>query len=159
MKRKMQQEDNNVSPVTPGEDFRAMLSRMEAAGHVKRTSRPVKPQHFSALCTRAPGVFLAEKVEGYDFSMVGGVFWTRARTAASMGWPEAELGRKFAAGVSRPFAPVEVSEAPCHENVVTHDDVDLSAIPIPLMHEKDGGPYLSSGIVFADEPGVGVNVG
>ncbi len=159
MKRKMQQEDNNVSPVTPGEDFRAMLSRMEAAGHVKRTSRPVKPQHFSALCTQAPGVFLAEKVEGYDFSMVGGVFWTRARTAASMGWPEAELGRKFAAGVSRPLAPVEVSDAPCQENIVTHADVDLSAIPIPLMHEKDGGPYLSSGIVFADEPGVGVNAG
>jgi 2,5-furandicarboxylate decarboxylase 1 len=141
------------------EDFRAMLARMEAQGHVTRMKKPVKPQHFSALCTKAPGVLLAEKVEGYDFSMTGGVFWTRARTAASLGWPEGELGRRFAAAVARPIPPVEVADAACQEHVSTGDDVDLSNIPIPFMHEKDGGPYLSSGIVFANEPGVGVNVG
>ena len=43
------------------EDFRAMLARMEAQGHVTRMKKPVKPQHFSALCTKAPGVLLARK--------------------------------------------------------------------------------------------------
>jgi 2,5-furandicarboxylate decarboxylase 1 len=132
---------------------------MGAAGHVQKISKTIKPQHISALCAKAPAAILCEAVEDYDIPVVGGLFWTRARTACALGWPEGELGRRFAAGVAKPLAPVMVTDAPCQETVVSGDDVDLTALPIPFMHEKDGGPYISAGVVFANEMGVGLNAG
>lgn len=142
-----------------GEDFRGMLARMEAAGHIRRVGKPIKPQHISALCHQAPAAVLCEAVEDYTTPVVAGLFWTRARTAAALNWPEGELGRRFAAAVARPQPPIIVDEASCQEVVVSGDDVDLTVLPIPFMHEKDGGPYISAGVVFAEEPGVGLNAG
>jgi 2,5-furandicarboxylate decarboxylase 1 len=148
-----------VSIETKEEDFRAMLARMEREGRLARIRKPVKPQHVSALCAQAPSALMCEKVEGYDIPIVGGIFWTRSRTASALGWPEAELGRRFAAAVARPVAPVVVNDAPCQQVVVQGDEVDLTALPIPFMHRKDGGPYISAGVVFANEEGVGINAG
>ncbi len=116
------------------EDFRAMLVRMEAAGQLRRIAKPIKPQHISALCARAPAAILCESVEDYAIPVVGGLFWTRARIACALGWPEGELGRRFAAGVAWPLAPVTVTDAPCQETMVTGADVYLTALPIPFMH-------------------------
>ena len=55
--------------------------------------------------------------------------------------------------------PVLVNDAPCQDVVATGDDVDLTALPIPFMHEKDGAPYISAGVAFADDPELGPNAG
>jgi 2,5-furandicarboxylate decarboxylase 1 len=54
---------------------------------------------------------------------------------------------------------VLVNDAPCQDVVATGDDVDLTALPIPFMHEKDGAPYISAGVAFADDPELGPNAG
>jgi 2,5-furandicarboxylate decarboxylase 1 len=141
------------------EDFRSMLSRMEAAGHVLRVAKPVQPQHISALCAQAPAAVLCEQVDDYGIPVIGGLFWTRARMASALGWSPGELAHRFAAGVAKPLAPVMVDDAPCQQTVVTGEDVDLTALPIPFMQEKDGGPYISAGVVIANEPGAGLNAG
>jgi len=45
-----------------------------------------------------------------------------------------------------PVKPVMVnrSQAPCKENIVTGEDVDLFSLPAPMVHEGDGGRYLST---------------
>jgi 2,5-furandicarboxylate decarboxylase 1 len=141
------------------EDFRGMLSRMEREGQLRRVTRPIHPRHISALCNQAPTALLCEKVEDYDVPVAGGIFWTRARTASALGWPEGELGQRFAKASAKPMAPVTISDAPCQEVVTTGDDVDLTALPIPFMHEKDGGPYISAGVAFAEDPEFGLNAG
>jgi 2,5-furandicarboxylate decarboxylase 1 len=141
------------------EDFRGMVARMERAGHVVRVRKPVSPRHVSALCAQAQGAVLYERVDGYDMPMVGGLYWTRARLAAALDWPEDELGQRFAAAVARPIAPQLVGDAPCQEVAVTGDAVDLTRLPIPFMHEKDGGPYISAGVAFAADPELGPNAG
>ena len=141
------------------EDFRDMLQRMERDGELKRTRKPISPRHVTALCNQAPAAVLCERVEGYDIPIAGGLYWTRSRTASALGWPAKEMGKRFAAGVARPVAPVMVSEARCQEVVITGDDVDLTALPIPFMHEKDGGPYVSAGVAFATDPELGLNAG
>ena len=45
--------------------------------------------------------------------------------------------------------PVLVTDAPVHENVITGDAVDLSALPVPKYSPDDGGPYITSGIVVS----------
>jgi 2,5-furandicarboxylate decarboxylase 1 len=141
------------------EDFRGMLSRMEQECHLRRVTRPVHPRHITTLCHQAQTALLCEKVDDYGIPVVGGIFWTRARTASALGWPEAELGRRFAQASAKPMAPVMISDAPCQEVVRTGDDIDLTELPIPFMHEKDGGPYISAGVAFAKDAEFGLNAG
>src|SRR5207237_5062067 len=47
----------------------------------------------------------------------------------------------------------------CHDVVRQCDDVDLTSIPIPMMHVKDGGPYISATLVVSKDPEYGRNVG
>src|SRR5262249_43800764 len=45
--------------------------------------------------------------------------------------------------------PRIVGDAPAQEIVQTGRDVDLTELPLPLLAEKDGGPYISAGVVMA----------
>ena len=139
--------------------FRTMLAGMEEAGQLRRIAKAVKPQHVSALCQQASTALLFDSVEGYDVPIVGGLLWSRERTAAALGWPAMEMGARFARGVARPLAPILVADAPCQEVVLTGDAVDLTDLPIPFLHQKDGGPYISAGVAFADDPTFGPNAG
>ena len=48
------------------------------------------------------------------------------------------------AGINAPIDPVVVGTGPCKEVIITGDDVDLNALPIPIWTpEKDAGPYLT----------------
>ncbi|HET7848899.1 MAG TPA: UbiD family decarboxylase [Pseudolabrys sp.] len=136
-----------------------MLARMERAGHLCRIKKPIRPEHITALCGKAPAAVICEAVEGYDIPVAGGLYWTRARMASALGWPEGELGARFAASVARPIAPEVVGRAACQDVVLTGDNVDLTALPIPFMHEKDGGPYISAGVAFANDEKLGPNAG
>jgi UbiD family decarboxylase len=44
----------------------------------------------------------------------------------------------------KPIPPVRVATAPCKENIVTGDDVDLMRLPAPMIHEGDGGRFLNT---------------
>ncbi len=148
-----------MEPDRCSEDFRGMLTRMESEGHLRRVTKSISPRHITALCGQAPAAILCQSVEDYDIPVVAGLYWTRARLASALGWPEGELGGRFARAAARPISPVVVTDAPCQEVVVTGDDVDLTALPIPFMHEKDGGPYISAGVAFAQDPELGPNSG
>ena len=45
-----------------------------------------------------------------------------------------------------PIKPIEVSkkDAPCKENIITGDDIDLYKFPAPMIHDGDGGRYLGT---------------
>jgi 4-hydroxy-3-polyprenylbenzoate decarboxylase/2,5-furandicarboxylate decarboxylase 1 len=46
-------------------------------------------------------------------------------------------------------------DAPCHE-VVIERDFDLTRFPIPTYSPKDGGPYVTPGIVVSKDPETGI---
>lgn len=141
------------------EDFRGMLERLEAGGGLRRCRQPIDLRYVPAVLRQADRPVLFERIEGYDLPLVGGLFWTRGRTAACMGWPETDMGRRFLAGSQAPVAPVVVDEAPCQEVVHLGEAVDLRRLPIPTMHERDGGPYISSGLVVSRDDEGNLNAG
>ena len=129
--------------------FRDTLARLDRAGALRRLRKEVDARHLSALVVKSDQPVLFERVRGFDIQVAGGLFWNRKRLAAALGWAEAELGTRFAAGVSAMIEPQMVHDAPAQEIVRTGGDVDLTELPIPLLAEKDGGPYISAGVVMA----------
>ncbi|MGW2489437.1 UbiD family decarboxylase [Streptomyces sp. NPDC001606] len=74
-----------------------------------------------------------------------------ARIALALGLPAESSGRAVMEAVvaarGRPgVPPVEVpaAGAPCKQNILRGDDVDLFAFPTPLIHGNDGGRYIQT---------------
>lgn len=141
------------------EDFRGFLRRLEENGELLRISREVDARYVSALVAQAGRAVLFEKVRGFAYPLVSGVVGTRRRLALALGAPEGELGKRFAEGCEKPLPPVVVDTGPVKEVVVKGEDVDLTIFPIPLLHVKDGGPYISGGVVYSSDPQYGLNAG
>lgn len=140
--------------------FRDVLGVLEQAGELRRVKKTVDPRHLSALAAQAKEATFFETIEGYpEWRVAGAVVSTRKRLALAMGCPEADVARRFEAGIRRPIEPTLVPSGPCQEVVRQGDDVDLTSIPIPLMHVKDGGPYISATMVVSKDPEYGRNVG
>ena len=129
--------------------FRDVITRLDREDGLLRLAKEVDARHLSALVVKAGRPVLFERVRGFEARVAGGLFWSRRRFAAALGWPESELGTRFAAGAHALVEPVAVDSAAAQEVVRTGRDVDLTALPIPLLAEKDGGPYISSGVVIA----------
>jgi 4-hydroxy-3-polyprenylbenzoate decarboxylase len=57
------------------------------------------------------------------------------------------------AAETAPVGAVLVESAPCQENVMTGDAVDLTALPFPWIHAADGGRYVNTfGVVVVRSP-------
>lgn len=74
-----------------------------------------------------------------------------ARIALSLGLPAASSGREIVAALvaGRERAGikprlVEKTAAPCKENVLLGDAVNLNRLPVPWLHEGDGGRFINT---------------
>jgi phenylphosphate carboxylase alpha subunit len=93
-----------------------------------------------------------EKIKDYPegFRIFGGPLATERRLAVSMGLSLDSTGllrniqKEYELRVRSRIKPVVVSKAPCKENVLMGDEVDLFLFPAPMIHEGDGGRYLGS---------------
>ena len=142
------------------QSLRSVVGRLAETGGLTRVAREVDARHMSALLVKAENPLVFERVRGFDFPVVGGLYWTRKRLAAALAWPEADLGLRFPQGIERMLDPVFVDDAPSQQVVRTGNDADLTTLPIPLLGEKDGGPFISAGIVLAHDQELGcVNAG
>ncbi len=76
-----------------------------------------------------------------------------ARLALSLGLPPTAAGRDLvealvAARAKAPLPPRSVQTGPCKENIRLGEQVDLTRLPAPLLHEGDGGRYINTYGVF-----------
>ncbi len=63
------------------------------------------------------------------------------------------LKRLTSAHGKPPVPPTVVADAPCFDNVFLGDDVDITTLPAPLLHQGDGGRYLNTyGCIVAQTP-------
>ncbi|WP_042420604.1 UbiD family decarboxylase [Streptacidiphilus anmyonensis] len=76
---------------------------------------------------------------------------TYSRIALALGLPADARGADIVTALAdarrrEPIPPevVERSAAPCKQNVMTGDEIDLLKFPTPLIHDGDGGRYIQS---------------
>ena len=141
------------------EDFRSFIAKLNENGELLRIHKQVDARYISSLVSQAQQAIYFEEVRGFDFPVVSGVLGTRKRIAVGMGCSLKEIGKKFSKAISNLIPPKIVKDGPCKEVVWKGQEVDLTRFPIPLLHEKDGGPYISGGVVCSHDPEYGSNAG
>lgn len=94
-------------------------------------------------------------LKGNKIPVVTGLTGNRKMFAQAMGVTVGEMSEHFAAAQSNPIQPVivENSKSPVKEYITK--DVNLYNLPIPIHHEKDGGQYITAGVVVAKNPKTG----
>ncbi|OKL57673.1 hypothetical protein UA08_06941 [Talaromyces atroroseus] len=152
----------------PHLNFRSFLSALREQGDLVDVKRSVDPNLEVAAVTRrvyeahAPAP-LFHNVSGTDlrsglFKILGAPVGLRkdkrelyGRMAIQLGLPVSATARDIVeklieARKAKPLEPVTVSAsgAPCKENILRGDQVDLTKWPIPRLHEHDGGNYLAT---------------
>ena len=109
-------------------------------------------------------MILFEKIKDYPegYTISNGTTGTWSRVALSMGMPKTasvrQIYKEYETRVVEKIPPklVKKSEAPCKENIMLGDDVNLYEFPMPLIHEGDGGRYVGTwDVVINEEPETG----
>jgi UbiD family decarboxylase len=117
------------------------------------------PVELADLTARTDGnekavLFKSAGAEGAE--IVANVTSNRARLALAFGVSPTELLAEIMRRLKTPQPIVTVSEAPVQQIVWTGDDADFTRLPVPFLHGRDGGPYLSSTLDFTINPETGL---
>jgi len=158
----------------PTEGFREWLDLLEDHGELCRVSAEVDWNlELSAitrvnLAKKGPGL-LFENIKGYQNGAYTRMVTCSASNARQirlmLGMEEQasdksvvkELRQRF----DKPLCPNIVNSGPVKENILTGDDIDLEALPVPFWNKSDGGRYIDTfGAVVTQDPEIGqINVG
>ncbi len=128
-------------------------------GLVKKISAEVdwnlELSHIAKLNEEASGpALLFENVKDYDTPVLTSACTTTERCAFIMGQPlDATLMDLYAAWARLgetlvPPKEVDKSTAPCKENILMGDDIDLYKFPVPQWYPLDGGRYIGTAHYF-----------
>ena len=139
----------------PFKDFREFIDKLEQEGEAQRIDEEVDWNlEAGAMLRRATEqdfpAPLFEKIKDYPkgHRLFGGSLANYRRIAIaidkSADTPQRELMEEYLQRKKRTIKPVLVKEAPCKENIFKEDEVDLLGLPVPFLHEGDGGRYLGT---------------
>ncbi|NLO80981.1 MAG: 4-hydroxy-3-polyprenylbenzoate decarboxylase [Xanthomonadaceae bacterium] len=162
-------------------DLREFLHKLEQSGELRRIRHPVSPRlemtEISDRVLRQGGpALLFESPAGYQMPVLTNLFGTPQRVAMGMGADSVdqlrEVGKLLAflkepdppkglrdAWQSLPIfrkvldmAPKTVSRAPCQQNVLEGDEVDLGKLPVQTCWPGDAGPLITWALVVTRGP-------
>ena len=140
--------------------FSDFLADLDAAGEISRIAKTVDPRDMSGLAAQNDKATVFEAVAGYPgWRVATALLSTRRRLAVTLGCAEDRIAQTFEAAAARAVEPEMTADAPCQEVVIEGDDVDLAALPYPIMHVHDGGPYISGTFVVSRDAEYGRNAG
>ena len=97
--------------------LRDVLADLEAAGEMRRISRPTDIRHIATLVDQSETALLFTNVLGYDMPVVSGVMTSRHRLAIAMGCEFSEIEALLRRGLASPIPPETIALKGLH-NVV-----------------------------------------
>jgi len=162
-------------------DLRDFIDMLERNGELKRVRQPISPHlEMTEICDRTlrrgGPALLFENPQGHRVPVLANLFGTPRRVALGMGAEDVselrEIGKLLAflkepeppkglkdAWNSLPLfkkvldmAPKTIRNAPCQEQVIEGDDVDLGRLPVQTCWPGDAGPLITWGLVVTKGP-------
>ncbi len=95
-----------------------------------------------------------ENIKESNMKIIAGICNTREKIARGISVTVPEITKKIMEATENPV-PVENIEG-VNKNYITQKKPDLSKIPVPTYYKKDGGAYLTAGVVIAKDPETGI---
>jgi len=152
--------------------MRDFIELGEKEGVVQRIKAEVdwdlELSHVAKLNEEKQGpALLFENVKGHDWPIITSVCTTTERLALIMGMPKdytlVQIMEEWVKLGDKKIEPkmVDKSAAPCKENIMLGDDVDLFKFPTPKWYPLDGGRYFGTAhFIITKDPETGwVNLG
>ena len=129
-------------------DLRSFIAKLEREDDLIRIEEAISPRfEVAAVLKHFDGgkALLFENVKGFETSVVGGVFGTRQRMFSAMGAEPESFHERLSRAIKNPTRCSE-GDGPV-KGVVGR--LGLSQIPVLMHFERDPGPYITSGILYA----------
>jgi len=135
--------------------FRDFVNELKEKGELKVVDAPMKKYLEMAGVFRAfqPTPVMGHTEDSSVRCVSKRIFPLKERVADYLGCEVGELGEKMSQAINFPSKPKKAANAPVLEKTMS----SLLEIPVPVHTEKDGGPYICSGIVIAKDPEYGTN--
>jgi UbiD family decarboxylase len=133
------------------DSLRNFLSKLEMEGNLKtveNASTEFEIAHYLRKFDGGPAV-LFKPVKGFQNPVVGGILTSKGRVAASIEVSEKSLHQRILYALNNPTSPRIVNWMD-EDRVISKPN--LNQIPVLRHFEKDGGKYITAGIVVAKTP-------
>jgi len=124
--------------------LRLFLEKMKP----KIIEKEIDKNEIPLIIKNDQSLILFKKIKGYDYQAVSGVCGTRDIIASWLGTTKEKLLFKIADAVQNPKKYEIVKDATCFEE----KSKDLDDLPLMKFYEKDGGEYIASGVIIAQDP-------
>ena len=131
------------------------VKALDEKGMLTRISRPVDTKYeISTLMKMLDGrAVIFSEVKGSSIPIIANICSTRDLVALGLGCGREDLISKLADAIDHP-KKARIIDAEGYEDI----GADLGKLPILTHYPKDGGPYISSGVVASNDDEYGVNL-
>jgi UbiD family decarboxylase len=145
-------------------DLRAFLQKIETEGELVQIERPVDPRYeVGAICfteLQQRGLehnraLLFTHVVGSKTPLAVNLVASPKRFFAALGVNDRREFRALWNQANQTLLPPVVvgkEEAPCQQEVLEGDEIDLLNFSVPIWNEKDGGPFFDLPCIFSRDP-------
>jgi len=132
-------------------DIRSYLDQLKKSGHLSIIKKRVSTKYeIAALTAKADGgnAILFENIKESKLRLVSNLVGTRARFAMAISATEPTIHDKVISAIENAKKPKIVPDAKFFEN----KSKDLSVLPIVTHFEKEPGPFITSSIIYSQNP-------
>ncbi len=140
-------------------NMRDWMQTLDAAEELVRVRKPVHPvENMGALLFGSrERALLFEEIDGFpNWTALGQAPANVRQAALALGVPLSDLIPEFSKRSRTRLTPVMVEDGPVREVVYEGDQVDVTRLPAHVCGEKDGGRFISSGLVISKDPDTGI---
>ena len=95
---------------------------------------------------------ILNNVNGFDIPIISGICNTRDKIAESINCEVSEITEKIIEASDNPIKVTKFNDFSEYDTL----EVDLDKIPILTHYKRDGGKYITAGVVFARDPESGI---
>jgi UbiD family decarboxylase len=127
------------------------LAQLKKSGHLSIIKKRVSTKYeIAALTAKADGgnAILFENIKESKLRLVSNLVGTRARFAKAISTTEPTIHDKVISAIENAKKPKIVQDAKFFEN----KSKDLSILPIVTHFEKEPGPFITSSIIYSQNP-------
>jgi len=142
------------------DDLRGFVEHLKQEGEVVTVTEALSVKYEIAAAIKSISekdgrVALFNQVKDYPGTVVGNLLGSKRRLAMAIGVDETALAETYLSRRKNLIKPSMVGSGPIKENIISKDIDILKTLPVLTHHEKDAGPYFTSGVIISKDPETG----